>query len=234
MNLDLRSPPVVVALVVAAAALVLLLAPAFAPPPPLEDSAYGYSVSLSTNATLENVTLYVPLPDTPNGRSPVVAAVGNGTADAPDSWTYDVVATDRGRLLRIRASEIVAERRPDGRRDGSYLFGVQAPAAAVVDTDDPFGREPTMGLTDGRSEIPCPNLVEPVPEQHCYQFDPAVYAAYDAPADADVDVYVITNGVNTYRDRSHAMYYERVTVFLDGPQKGWVTAEGFARTEPSP
>lgn len=69
--------------VLVTAVVVLLVAPHLVPSPAIEESTYGYSVSLATNATLSNVTLYFALPVSPNGSSPVVEAVDTGSADAP-------------------------------------------------------------------------------------------------------------------------------------------------------
>lgn len=60
-----------------------------------------------------------------------------------------------------------------------------------------------------------------------------MYAAYDAPPDAMVTLYLVHTGVNTYEGSSdrHDMYYERVDVALHERQDGWITVAGFASTE---
>lgn len=227
-----RSAVVIIALLVTVV-VVIVVGLLVTSPPGIEESTYGYSVSLATNATLANLTLYVPLPAAENGTSPIAESVRDGTVNAPDTWQYDVIETDRGPVLRLTADEVPAERRPDGNRYSTYLFGAQRPADGVVETGEPFGREPTIAPPEGRRERPCPNVVEPDPAETCYAFDAQVYAAYDAPADALVTIYLVHTGVNTYEGSSHRhdMYYERVHVALHGRQDGWTTVAGFASTE---
>ena len=221
-----------VVLAVAVAAVTLLLAaPVLSPAPTVSDSAYGYSLSFDTNATLQNVTLTVPLPAAVDGPSPVVEAIRTGRLEGPDAWQYQVVETARGPALEVRAGEVPAARRPDDRRYSSYLVGVRAPADHVIETARPDGREPTVGPVDGRRTRPCPNRAAPAPETTCYAFDARLFVSYDAPAAADVSFVVVHNGVNTYAGAGHEMYYERLQGGLDGPQDGWVEVDGFARVE---
>ena len=229
------SPKFVVVLAVVLGAIgLLVVAPVLVPTPPVDESTYGYSVMLDTNATLENVTLLLPLPVTGNGSGPVVDAVAAGAADAPPGWASDVVDTERGLALRLRADEVPAERRPDGRRYSTYQFGVTVPADHVVDTATPYGEEPTLASVDGRRPRPCPNRVGDESGESCFDFDSWVYLSYDAPPEADVGLVLVNNGVNTYRGPGHAMYYERLHLAFDGPQDGWQRVGGFASTESGP
>jgi hypothetical protein len=224
---------VVLAAVFAAVAL-LLVAPALLPTASVDESTYGYGVSLDTNATLENVTLLVPLPVTANGPGPVVDAVRAGAADAPPGWAYDVVETERGLALRLRADEVPAERRPDGRRYSTYHFGVTVAADHVIDTASPYGVEPTLAAVDGRRPRPCPNQVGDASGKSCFDFDSWVSLSYDAPPDAAVGLVLVNNGVNTYRGPGHAMYYERLHLAFDGQQDGLQRVGGFASTDSGP
>jgi hypothetical protein len=225
---------VVVLAVVLVALGLLLVAPSLLLTAPVDESTYGYGVSLDTNATLENVTLLVPLPGTANGSGPIVDAVRAGAADAPPGWEYDVVETERGLALRLRSDEVPSERRPDGRRYSTYQFGVTVPAGQIIDTATPYGEEPTLASVGGRRPRPCPNQVGEASRESCFDFDSWVYLSYDAPPDADVGLVLVNNGVNTYRGPGHAMYYERLQLAFDGPQEGWQTVDGFANTESGP
>lgn len=245
-----RLHPVVVGIAILAVVALVAVAvgPLLSPSPAVEQSTYGYSVSLATNATLTNVTLVVPLSVADDGRSPVADAIRTGNATVPESWRYDVVERDgglasgasgassepssNGRLaLRIEADEVPAERRSDGNRYSTYLFGATVPADDVIETGDPFGTEPTVALTDGLRERPCPNLAEPNPDKTCFAFDARAYAAYDAPEDALVTVTLVHNGVNRYEGSGHEMYYERLSLAFRGPQDGWTAVDGFASAE---
>ena len=224
----------VLVLAVALLATALLLASTFSPSPTLEESTYGYSVSMDTNAMLSNVTMDVPLPVSETGQSGIVEAVRAGEVDAPTGWEVDVAGTVHGTMLRVTADEVPAARRPDGNRYSTYLIGVSAPAADRIDTAAPYGREPTIATEAGRTVRPCPNVADPDVEKTCYAFERRAYVAYDTPPNTAVSVYVVHNGVNTYVGPKREMYYERMEFTLRGPQDGWVVAEGFASIDGAP
>lgn len=219
---------VATALVVAAAwpTVVALAGPA--------ESGYGYSVTVATNASLSDVTLVLPLPADAEGTGPVVAAFRAGDATVPDGWSADVVTRDGRPMLELRADAVPAERQADGRRYSTFQVSARAAADHTIDTGDPYGTEPTIAPTDGRREVPCPNLAGPAGGQTCYAFDAAVYAAYDAPAEADVDVQLVAAGANEFRLGGRAQYYERLLVLLEGARDGWVAVDGFASTDAGP
>lgn len=70
-------------------------------------STYYYTAELSTNATLTDATLYLPLPVDPDG-TPTVADVRVFSQEAPVvDWSTRTVDTERGPMLAIEAEEIV-------------------------------------------------------------------------------------------------------------------------------
>ena len=200
------------------------------PSEPVE-SRYGYSVSLSTTATLQDVSLRFPIPATETNGA-VVEAVSAGRAEAPAGWNVTIVDTDYGPMLQITADTIRAERQPDGRTYSTYGLSLAVHTDTEIDTKDPFDAEPLLRPRIDQRERPCPNQAVPDSDETCYSFGSRAFANYTAPAGADVDVYVVAGGTNdlTGPGRPFNRYYDRVTVFLDGPQSGWSEAEGFSST----
>lgn len=196
------------------------------------ESRYGYTVSLSTTATLEDVTLILPIPTT-TGDGVVVEAVSDGMATAPDGWNLSVVDTEYGPMLRIDLDRLAAERRPDGMNYSTYGIELSVPTSEAVDTRDPFDGEPLLTPRLEQRQRPCPNQAVTQPDETCYSFESRAFARYEGPASAEVDVYIVAGGMNdlTGAGRQINRYYDRVTVFLDGPQSGWIEAEGFTSTE---
>lgn len=194
------------------------------------ESHYGYSLTVTTNATLENVTLLVPIPADANERSPLASQFVEDDASVPGGWDASLVGTERGLMLRLEAATVAAERRPDGRHYAAYQVSAAAPADRAIDTRSPFGTEPTLTASEGRRKVPCPNVVGASPET-CYRFETAVSARYEAPPDAEVDLQLVAVGANEFVLGGRAQYYERLLLRLDGPQDGWIEVEGFASTE---
>ncbi|MFA1612437.1 hypothetical protein [Halobellus rubicundus] len=74
-------------------------------------ATYHYSAEVSTNGTLADATLYLPLPVDPDG-TPTVESVRISNYEGPEpNWTARVAETDRGPMLAIEADEIVGEER---------------------------------------------------------------------------------------------------------------------------
>ncbi|MBX0298302.1 hypothetical protein [Haloarcula nitratireducens] len=74
-------------------------------------ATYYYTAEVSTNATLTDATLYLPLPVDPDG-TPTVEDVRVANYDGPEAnWTTSIVETQRGPMLAIEAEEIVGQAR---------------------------------------------------------------------------------------------------------------------------
>jgi hypothetical protein len=74
-------------------------------------STYYYTAEVSTNATLTDATVYLPLPIGPDG-TPTVTDVQVASYGGPDAnWTTRIVDTRRGPMLAIEAREVVGEER---------------------------------------------------------------------------------------------------------------------------
>ena len=77
-------------------------------------SEYDFELRIDTDATLDDVTIYAPLPDGPVGS---VATAGD--LDARAGWSVSVVDHERGRLLRVVADRIDPPPRPPTTATGS-------------------------------------------------------------------------------------------------------------------
>ena len=69
------------------------------------ESGYSYEVAVNTNESLENVTLYLPLPVEDGGANLGTEMVAAGDA-AEDGFSYAVVETQYGPMLRFRADRL--------------------------------------------------------------------------------------------------------------------------------
>ena len=138
------------------------------------DSSYQYSVSISTNTTLENVTFIIPLPSH-KGRSVVGEAILAGEAQGiPEDWHCSLEDREGGVMLRISTVRIVPrfqsplyppDRTPGPREPGDESGGEFPPGYSpplpeelvpirfsvsiqnedgVIDTRYPVGNEPLL------------------------------------------------------------------------------------------
>ncbi|MFB6142609.1 MAG: hypothetical protein ABEJ30_04620 [Halorientalis sp.] len=227
------------------------------PEPSSVEHVHEYEVAVEPNRTLTNVTLYLPVP-VAGGESVVgeaVAAGSPGVVDRPGNWSYAVVDTEYGPMLRVTAPRIEPRTtvRPRPRptpetppattavpgtvtpADGRvvvepYRIEASVPTKEPVDTRDPVGRKPTLAPRSNARETACST---PVTEGAvCRSFETRVFLAYDAPADATVGVYVRYEGRNEWFEGGWTgnAFTQRVAVERRGPGTGWVVVTATERT----
>jgi len=221
------------------------------------ESEYTYEVTLSTNGTLTNATVYLPVPEATDAADLGAAAVETG-ADRSGPLTYEVIDTARGPMLALSAAEVrvtpeyyeFVERDGRGERveisEDEYEPGnpsmvvndtrsvtveVTVPVDRSIDTATPWDGEPLLGPQVDRRPAACDT---PGPDRiECYEYDSAVYASYDAANDTEVYASATLSGTNSWWvfGWSYDEYRDDVTVTIDGPQDGWTGATGTLQTD---
>lgn len=112
----------------------------------------------------------------------------------------------------------------------SFDFGTSVEADHVINTKYPAGNEsmllPKHNLREFEegSSVPLPAHINP----EYFDYESLVYAHYNAPSDARVEIYVELDSYNEWWIYGWQFneYTDRISVQLTGPQKGWVQAEG--------
>ena len=228
------------------------------PNPDSYTSTYEYTVGIDANATVQNATIRVPLPQD-NGTTAVDVSVvaPNGTVDG--AFDATVVETEYGPMLELTADELrvetqyyrIVEEGGQGRRveisrseyDPSnpnhqrVSFRTVSTYVSVdtqypLETREPIGTEPTFyaagAVTRNATECRLPNRGEAV----CYAYDAPVYFTYDAPANASVEGVVTFGGYNEWFTGGWTgnEYTDRVHFAVTGSQDGWSAAEGYTET----
>ena len=190
-------------------------------------SHYGYAASVSTNATLSNVTLHLPVPVDAAGE-PLDAnwTVRDGNGTRLD-WDVGVVETGSGPMLAVRADEVSGSQRfllrtfagngslvsvrevgpeevPPDATDREVVplatrYGVHAfeQVDGPVETRRPVERGVALAPRTSREDVRCDPWVADE-ETACERFETVVYARYDAPPDAEVTVTVEFEGWNEW------------------------------------
>lgn len=221
------------------------------------ESEYTYEVTLSTNGTLSNATIYLPVPATTDAADLGAAAVERGT-DQSGPLSYEVVETERGPMLAVSAPEYAVtpeyfrfvERDGRGERveideseydpddpsmmvndSRSVRFEVTVPVDRSVDSATPWTGEPLLRPRSDRRPTDCD---VPVADWlQCYAYDTAVYASYETGDDTEVYASATLYGTNAWWvfGWSYDQYRDDVTVTLDGPQDGWTETTGQLETD---
>lgn len=249
-------------LVVVLAAVGLVVAGAFGfavyqflrPQPESYTHTYEYRAYVQPNATLTNVTLYLPLP-VENGTSTAGEALANRSAaatDAPPDWEFSVEHTTYGPMLAVSLDELEPADytrpppRPVTPGGGTAAPGTGTPTGTgtpvstldyylvevgwasddPVDTRDPVGNEPVLSPRLNATTVDCDELDDP--DATCRRFGSRAFLSYDAPANATMDVLVTYEGRNEWFAGGWTGNYFRestgTVVRGDGP--GWVAVTG--------
>lgn len=220
-------------------------------------SEYVYDVRVGpnyANDSVSNVTVLLPLP-VHEGTSSIGDAVTEGDVQFPDGWSYAVVETEHGRMLRLEADEIPGE--PTYYRavmEGDRLVDwEEIPAAEysrndsdtiridhddleirrtvsvneTIDTKSPQGNEPLLTPRSNQRAVDCEQFHER-PGPSCYAYDTRVYLSYDADPGTEMYVRVELSGTNSWwiLGWNYNEYRDTVTLLTDESPDGWVTVDG--------
>jgi hypothetical protein len=230
------------------------------------ESTYQYEVTIAADETLENATFYVPVP-AENGTSHLgerfvedvrydrytPAMRGYDSEPEPVNFSYELVETERGRMLAITADRIevtkvyyrevenetmgwyeripAEEYDPDNpdmgvQNDGSFTFSVTLVADEPIDTADPFDDEPLLAPQADRTEVDC--FTGDSATHRCFEYEGRVYADYETSEEATVYISTQLDGRNEWFSGGWTgnEYREWSRVELRGPQSGWILTDG--------
>lgn len=221
-------------------------------------SSYEYTVGIDTNATLENVTVRVPLPQV-GGAAAVNASVvaPNGTVESGVNGA--VVETASGPMLELTTDRFEVTTRyyrfvesnetgyreeipreqydadePDHQRVDHRSITVRLSIAGEypLETRDPFETEPTLYAGDAVTRELTDCRFSDERAEACFGYDAPVYLAYDTAGNATVRGYVSVEGANEWFAGGWTgnSYADRVEFAATGPQRNWSNATGYTVT----
>jgi hypothetical protein len=210
---------------------------------------YSYSIELSYNSTMEDVTLMLPVPEqdhTPFFMESILNKTAYGVS--PD-WNYTIVRQNGTPMLAIKAARMVPEYHgyPIAIEPGASVLpttlvpgheysgdtpilvpvtiAVIIPVEKEINTSDPVGHEPVLfpdgGFTPGSCTIPpCDGQV--------YDHRVPVYLSYTAEHPVSLSLRVSIQGTNAiWRGgwTSHG-YSDTVVIETVSDTRGWIMGEG--------
>jgi len=210
---------------------------------------YYYSIDLSYNTTIENVTLFLPVPEL-NTTPMFVTSLLNGTAYgvSPD-WNLSVVSGNGTPMLAIRAARMVPEYHgyPIAIEPGTSVLpttlvpgheysgdtpvlmpvtvAVMETSASEIDTRNPVGHEPLF--FPGGTFTPG-SCVTPACNGPVYDHPVPMYISYTSERPAVISLRVSVQGSNAIWKGGWASnsYSDTVVLEIAGGAKGWFEGQG--------
>ncbi len=215
-----------------------------------ESHNYAYEIDLSFTTPIENVTLFLPVPEQ-NGTPVLVQSLVNGTGyGVPADWTLSIVEQNGTPMLEITAPRMVPEYQPnpipiepgESPVPTTLLSGTEysgttpvlvpvhlvatASQNVTIDTRDPVGHEPVFN-PDGQF-IPVPGTGTGGPYAGRRFVHPVpVYIWYTSDRPVKFSFWIRIEGVNSIWQggwRSNT-YSDMVLQELGNDTKGWIETE---------
>ncbi|RXA14367.1 hypothetical protein EQO05_15200 [Methanosarcina sp. MSH10X1] len=179
-------------------------------------SSYDYDVMLTTDSTLSNMTLYLPLPVINNTSYVGMDIVEHHFNNNEPSWEYALVDTEHGLMLSMK------NKKPRSIDLSTIIFSNQ-----TIDTMNPLGNEmvlmPKYKLTHN---VNASRVYSRTSEQ--FDYESRMYACYETSSNANVSISIYLNALNEWwiGGWQSNSYWEVMEIKLSGPQNGWTTVNG--------
>jgi len=194
-------------------------------------STYSYQCTVTTNDLLTNVTLFVPVPASPAGTSPVIDQISaHNITSFPKDWNAVLFDTGKTTLLEIAAARIGQPPVNGSAVTTTVTFAVNADSTSHVDTHSPMADDAIFRPVQNAKETDCPagtGVANGLP--NCVQYVTWVYAKYSAAPTTSVSIHASATGRNRW-SVFHPEFNEYENTFdvtLSGSNSGWVIAPGW-------
>jgi hypothetical protein len=193
-------------------------------------STYEYRVSIASDATLGNMTLYLPIPSAKEpGNSAVLEGIGaGGLTGVPRGWNISLIGTEKFTMLEVTAREVAPT--PAGE---PYLLSITARVRGPIRTRDLGSGEPVLAPSAKRSQVACGGTdAAASPEMRCEVYRVPAYADFTAPGSVRLSVFVSLEGKNTWDvlGPSSSEYQDGLQVSFSREAQGWQTGDGILVT----
>jgi hypothetical protein len=192
-------------------------------------STYEYQVSITSDATLENVTLYIPIPARGPEASAVLLGIGAGNLlGLPKGWNTSLIGTEKFTMLEVTAREIASS--PIGR---PYLLSINPVVHGPIDTRNAGTGDLVLVPAAERTPVVCGNMdSQASPEMRCELYQGSTYADFTAPGNVHLSIFSFLTGRNTWDvfGPSSNEYQDGLQVSFSGATRGWHTGEGILVT----
>jgi hypothetical protein len=197
-------------------------------------STYSYTCTLTTDSTLSNVTLFLPVPADPSGNSPVVTQFSTyAIAGIPKDWTVTLYDTGKATLVRITTPLITPPAGTLPEKPYSIILSSDMKSGTVIDTREPINNSAMFRPVRDLRPVSCPpDSSREQGTPRCYHYLTSMYADYQARPDASVTITSSLTGKNSWKifEPGSNEYSTNISLIMTGENHGWKDAGGFLRS----
>jgi len=197
-------------------------------------STYSYTCTITTDSSLSNVTLFLPVPADPSGNSPIVAQFSTlAIAGLPDDWTVTLYDTGKATLVRITTPLITPPAGTSPEKPYGILLSSEMKSDKVIDTREPIQNSALFRPVRDLRQVSCPpDSSEEKGTPQCYRYLTSLYADYQAPSNASVTITSSLTGKNSWKifEPKSNEYTTTISLLMSGEPHGWSTMNGTLTT----
>jgi hypothetical protein len=197
-------------------------------------STYSYTCTITTDSSLSNVTLFLPVPADPSGNSPIVAQFSTlAIAGLPDDWTVTLYDTGKATLVRITTPLITPPAGTSPEKPYGILLSSEMKSDKVIDTREPIQNSALFRPVRDLRQVSCPpDSSEEKGTPQCYRYLTSLYADYQAPSNASVTITSSLTGKNSWKifEPKSNEYTTTISLLMSGEHHGWSTMNGTLTT----
>jgi len=189
---------------------------------------YTYSCTITTDAPLYNVTLFLPVPADKTGNSPMVSEFSKGVMKGvPAGWETNLFDTGKATMLKVMTPAILPPEGTTASRPYTITFSSMTASHSPIKTQDPIERSVMFRPVQALKENECPQG-EAGGSSRCFTYTTSLYADYGTAADTTVTINAAVAAKNTWKifePRSNE-YHTEIGISMRGENHGWAVPEG--------
>ena len=189
---------------------------------------YTYTCTITTDAPLYNVTLFIPVPVDQTGNSPMVSEFSNHIMKGvPADWETTLFDTGKSTLLKVRTPAIVPPEGTSAQHPYTITFSSETRLRSPIDVRNPVEKSAVFRPLQAMTEIPCPQGQSGT-SPRCFTYSTSLYADYGTAADTSVTITSAVTGRNSWTifEPHSNEYHTKNSVRLKGENHGWAALSG--------
>jgi hypothetical protein len=194
------------------------------------ESTYDYKCIISTDTTLTNVTLFIPLPVNNGGDSPIVEHFSmKDVKGVPSEWKTTLLGSNKRTMVKIQASIIKPVNNSINSKSYQFEFSINEKAGHIIDTQNPQDNDIVFRPLRDLKVIDCSNTSL---GGICYNFQSSIYADYSTTPNATVSIDSYIVGKNEWEIFNPASneYRTSISMLNFGENHGWIVTNGSLET----
>jgi hypothetical protein len=208
------------------------------------EGTYTYTCTITTDAPLYNVTLFIPVPVDPSGNSPMVSRFSNRMINGvPADWETTLFDTGKSTLLKVTTPVIPVPEGTTASHEYAITISSETTSRTPIDTRDPVNGSAMFRPVQNLHKIGCIGKWSPISktakqigvmdfQEACSEYNTSIYADYETSPDTQVTIESTLHGRNTWTifEQGSNEYYTGISIVLAGKQHGWAGPYGSLET----